>query len=258
MLYVFTKPAFVQGAPVDHTFVTSYDITKTKIKTIANVINRNEHFWFCHGDFYSQGTLIGQSSNLWTLANCLVTSNTKNGKGSIYRYARDGVCHQVTNQVLYNGRNSHPSRIVQHAKGYKLTSLLYGTFGRNLDDWNVIKNKCILGRSYTVQISLLLSRARYAYKYMGYSYNNADIQELEYRRLKLLETIDEIDGASLKSGETNFRRASELNNEINEYLRFASQHLDEKLYRHIFGITPYEEINIIDSSLYKIEGNKGD
>ncbi|WON74330.1 hypothetical protein [Nitrosospira sp. Is2] len=53
--YVWVTPAFVSGAPVDHTWVTTYDNQVTPLPDVESVDALGERYWFCWGSFHADG-----------------------------------------------------------------------------------------------------------------------------------------------------------------------------------------------------------
>lgn len=81
--------------------------------------------WRCWGRD-SGGTAICARSGDSTHANCISQPRSRAG----IEYGKTGVCHQTANRILY------PARVlVSEAKGYWLSSALYGTYGRNTAEW---------------------------------------------------------------------------------------------------------------------------
>ena len=135
-LYVWVKSAFVNGMPLDHTWVTSYDSRLKTHLTLADVEANDDRYWFCKGDFHPRGVSKQFPSGMlleapyFSQSSCLVGFNSESESGTIEDYGIDGVCHQVANQVLF------PARVtVSAAKGYRLSSAIYGTYGRPHDQW---------------------------------------------------------------------------------------------------------------------------
>ena len=60
-LYAWAVPAFSQGAPVDHTWVTTYDNRQTVYATIQQVSAGNQNYWYCWGSFHPQGGTLSYS-----------------------------------------------------------------------------------------------------------------------------------------------------------------------------------------------------
>ncbi|MFT0875277.1 hypothetical protein LRC39_14525 [Rhodopseudomonas sp. P1] len=147
-LYAWAAPAWSSESPVDHTWVTSYDNQVHPYSTIADVVVAGQSFWYCWGSFHPQGGTpinptgaLGQQSGNLKLAQCLVQPNadsntTAAARGTIYTYGVDGVCHQLANQVLYATANgSVPPLTVSKARGYPLSSFIYGTYGLQHTAW---------------------------------------------------------------------------------------------------------------------------
>jgi hypothetical protein len=55
LLYAWAIPAFVSGAPVDHTWVTGYDNNINPYPNLAAVSAASEYYWYCWGSFHPQG-----------------------------------------------------------------------------------------------------------------------------------------------------------------------------------------------------------
>lgn len=139
-LYAWATPAFVRGAPVDHTWVTTYDNGANPLPNIQAVIAAKEDFWFCWGSFHAQGRGLGSANGDLNLARCLVVSNADcanvyAARGTIFTYGVDGVCHQLANQVLYaTGRGGSPLTVAG-ARGYGASVAIYGTYGLQQAAW---------------------------------------------------------------------------------------------------------------------------
>jgi hypothetical protein len=57
-------------------------------------------------------------------------------RGTIFVYGVDGVCHQLANQVLYSTSiGGVPPLTVRNARGYILSSFIYGTYGLQHTAW---------------------------------------------------------------------------------------------------------------------------
>ncbi len=93
----------------------------------------------CWGSFHKVGEptepiAMGQA-NL-AVARCLVKSNADSrdipaARGTIFKYGVDGVCHQLANQVLFStGTAKTKPLTVKKARWYRVSSFLYGMYGR--------------------------------------------------------------------------------------------------------------------------------
>lgn len=254
-LYAWVVPAFVpRGSPVDHTWVTSYDARHYNFKNISEVMHAGENFWYCWGDFRSFGRLISNRPGVIGAAGCLVGPNTKKSRGTIHWYGIDGVCHQLSNQVLYttftvSGRGP---MCVRAARGYKLSSALFGTYGRRRAEWNQVRVRCgvaaptVLGRRETV--SLLSRRLAYALRMPA---SAERIQQFENIRRQLLFELDAVGFATREPNETEADRVVRMNEIINAFLREARDLLDNDIiFARVFGIPAGEEIFLIDPELF--------
>lgn len=77
--------------------------------------------WGCWGG-KTGGRVIGQGSGFTKRANCIAQENEKAG---IRCYLVNGVCHQAANRVLIEAKVT-----VRLARGYSISSALFGTYGR--------------------------------------------------------------------------------------------------------------------------------
>ncbi|MCZ8177832.1 MAG: hypothetical protein O9309_02305 [Rhizobium sp.] len=148
ILYAWVVPAYADGSPVDHTWVTTYDSRVHAYPDIAAVKAAGERNWYCWGSFHPKGGApghadgyIGSQSGDLNLADCLVAPNLSSSgnppaQGTIFTYGVDGVCHQLANQVLYSTGGSGSSPLtVKRARGYALSSFIYGTYGLQHTAW---------------------------------------------------------------------------------------------------------------------------
>lgn len=258
-LYAWVTSAFIpKGSPVDHTWVTSYDSRNVVFSNIEDVKKVNEQCWYCRGSFHQQGRpsdpiVIGISSS-GTEA-CLVKPNDSKSGGTLHWYGIDGVCHQVSNQVLYV--TSTPAggkpQIVNRARGYKLSSALFGTYGRREAEWNAVRIKCggVVLSSISKRGGMISLLSRRIANVLHFSANNPRVMLLELRRRQLLTELDDIGFAKREPHETEQNRVDKMNERINSFLRFASESLDDdKSFTRVFGVHREEEIFLIDPSLF--------
>lgn len=145
-LYGWRKPVI----KADHTWVTDYDSRTTPYKTPSDIENAKKNYWYCHGNFYVNGIPpkpIIANAEASSAAHCLVNANVRGigGYGTIFVYGVDGVCHQVSNQVLYataSGNGGRPKTVSSAAGWYKLSTALYGTYGRRERLWRKARIHC--------------------------------------------------------------------------------------------------------------------
>ena len=236
-LYVWRKRTPIALFLADHTWVTSYDLRVKNYTNINQVITAQENYWYCKGDFHSYGDFIEQINYNSIYSTCLVIPNNSiNGTGSILRYGIDGVCHQVSNQVLYRSKNPFNNLRVNKARGYKYSSSIFETYGLNREIWNKNKNNCLRHDSSRIIKSLLTTRANnFAKKHI---INKNIIQHLEKERLVLLNSLESEGIAKKGITESANQRVEKMNLLINKYTTRASNLIDEDLYKYIFGVEP--------------------
>jgi hypothetical protein len=151
-LYAWATPLWPEFPDLaDHTWVTTYDETKTPYQTIEEVKKHNQHYWYCWGSFCAPPgdptRLLAQQVGSLKMAACLVTPNLPCGypspaDGTIYNYGIDGVCHQLANQVLYATGGTLSPITVAGANAYWASVYLYGTYGTTQADWQAKINQC--------------------------------------------------------------------------------------------------------------------
>jgi hypothetical protein len=138
--YVWAVPSFGANLFPDHTWVTTYNSRAIRYGNIKHVIAAKEFFWYCWGNFYPQGGtpinksgFLGERAGDLALSKCLVEPNAESqrvrkARGTIFTYGRNGVCHQLANQVLYATANGGAPLTVSKARGYSASSFFYGTW----------------------------------------------------------------------------------------------------------------------------------
>jgi len=258
-LYAWVTSAFIpKGAPVDHTWITSYDSRINKLATIADVINAGEQYWYCWGSYHPHGRIsnpIVICSHATPKAACLVNPNNAKSRGTVHWYGIDGVCHQVANQILYviSSPSGGKPLTVSAARGYKLSSSLYGSYGRREAEWNEVRMRCGVAQTNTRKrgsmVSLLRRRMS---QVLQYSINEPQILALEQSRRQLLAELDDIGFARRSSNETTESRVAKMNGRINSFLQVASNAFNnDKGYERVFGIARGVEIYLIDPLLFE-------
>jgi len=147
IFYAWRRPAFSpRDEWLDHTYVTDYT-PYNKYSTIQSVINEGKHYWYCWGEFnmktkdQSLVTTRRFAADLKKVS-CICEPNNENAHGTIFKYLVDGVCHQLSNQVLYP---TTPRIIVKGVKGWEISCFNYGKYGRQEVKWDNLKKKCTDG-----------------------------------------------------------------------------------------------------------------
>ena len=269
-LWAWAVPAFFGGSPVDHTWVTDYDNRLTPYPTITYVTQAGKNNWFCWGSFHPSGGtpqiadgLLGSIAANLTVATCLVTPNLpSNGnppaQGTIWQYGIDGVCHQLANQVLWSSSQSVAGPLtVNQARGYHVSTFLFGTYGRQQSAWRNKMAHCASGALVALPATMTEDAmdspaeddefARRARAVLSQS-DDDRLQQILTLRGNAMRTADtmraRVDDAAQVSPS-----AAELNAHYNEVLRQAATFLSKDEYRALFGFDPAETVNLVDDGM---------
>lgn len=261
IFYAWVVPAYISGSPVDHTWVTSYDNRVNPYPDIAAVKKAGQSNWYCWGSFHPKGGapthpdgFIGSQAGNGSLASCLVEANLpSNGnppaQGTIFTYGVDGVCHQLANQVLYaTGKPGVAPLTVKAARGYALSSFIYGTYGLQQAAWQQKIAAC-------TGVKQLMSVARGAE-------SMADLpDDFEQQAREALADKPEVLGKLLNlRGQVqafSMQRMPGFLPPEPDYLNARNQHLIDQAaallgpddFRKLFGIEPGEKVNLVDPNV---------
>lgn len=251
-LYAWAVPAFTAGSPVDHTWVTSYDNRSASFGSLGQVTAAKQFYWLCWGNFHPKGRFLGEGEGDSVYARCLVEPNADSRKvvaarGTILRYGRDGVCHQLANQVLYSiGGDDIEPVTVADARGYILSSFRYGTYGLNDDVWKDKRNSCgTRGKQ---------SRR---HRRSGQMTQKPDDFEIRARKAlkgqsrtllpKLRALRTQAQGLSSRQWSKSYPpSAEEINTSNQEMFDRAAELLGPENFKRIFGAAAYEEVDLVD------------
>ena len=257
--YVWVTPAFVSGAPVDHTWVTTYDNQVTPLPDVDSVAARGERYWFCWGSFHVSGNPAAplRSGTVdVTIADCLVRPNADSrvdgaARGTIFKYAADGVCHQLANQVLWASQDSTGAPLTTAgANGYKASIFFYRMYGRQKEAWKNKKTSCSSNAGggagggdqmtddhdddFDKDARRILPPARFA-----------ELKALRERFGGELALGAEAKINSMPGGQA----AAEINEAINTYLREVAKLLSRSEFESLFGFSPDQPIELIDQNM---------
>jgi nucleoid DNA-binding protein len=154
-LYAWATPVAISRSPVDHTWVTTYDNRSAALRGVKEVVAAAQSYWYCYGFFYPKGGtpanpkgFLGEQVGDLRLAHCVAQPNSDSWKvpaarGTIFIYMRDGMCHQLANQVLYStGIGGTRPLTVTTARGYGASAYIYGTYGLRTEEWKEKIKSC--------------------------------------------------------------------------------------------------------------------
>jgi nucleoid DNA-binding protein len=258
-LYAWAVPGFFSTSPVDHTWVTTYDNRTDLLESVQRVIGAKQCFWFCWGDFHSRGGtpasktgFLGEVEGDLAQARCLVQPNVNSkdvqaARGTIFRYARDGVCHQLANQVLYaTGEDGAQPLTVAGARGYMFSSFRYGTYGVDDAAWRKKLDACGPRGRKTGR-----ERGRTRMKQKPDDFETRAREVLKGQNLALLPKLLALRTQTQRlSGrewsKTHMPTAEEINARNQEMFDRAAELLGHENFQKIFGAPAYEEVNLVD------------
>lgn len=155
-IYAWGIQAFQGRKPLlanfEHTWITSYEQKADPVNHPDPPADWKppESYWYCWGSAHDVAErAIESASGSLEVATAICPANTvalppnsplgtpSTTSGTIEYYGLDGVCHNVSNQVLYStgSKNVEPLR-VNRAKGYPLVSFFFKNYGLNESSWN--------------------------------------------------------------------------------------------------------------------------
>lgn len=238
-LYAWARPLQVDNS-LDHTWVTDYTPAST-YSTINDVIAVDDNYWFCWGDFHDDDyrSIGGDKADL-AVAKCLVTPNDSNAHGTIFRYAINGVCHQLANQVLHS---SEGKIVVSQAHGYKISRFFYGTYGNERNAWNNQINKCasIGGEpmdKFEIELTQTLAGIAAPEK----------VEDLVSLRADFQAKIQDL-GAKL-SADNAEGGAAAINDLISEFMFRAHEILGDEGFKAVFDSEMRDYFGLVDPEMF--------
>jgi hypothetical protein len=252
-LYAWRRPAVFQNdVLIDHTYVTDYS-PFNKYLTIDDVIKAGAHFWYCWGDFNMKTkdqSLVpecpasGLSADLKVVC-CICEANDKNAHGTIFEYGVDGVCQQLANQVLYP---TNPRITVEGVKGWQLTYLFYTAYGRNVNDWIELVNKCMpgvrkmsKGKKYIDKVGSLIEKLPKKKR----DFVNKVIEETDKERRKFYDEMEKGKITPVEFAE----RVNKLHD--SQLLRIADE-IGRDDYIRLFGAPPEKPVHLVDPEVARV------
>lgn len=265
-LFAWSVPAYFQGSVVDHTWVTTYDSRVKIYPALADVLAAGEHYWYSWGSFHAKGgTPVNADGFLASAgadllyASCLCTPDADSNidpaaRGTIFSYGRDGVCHQLSNQILWaTGRGGATPATVNMARGYWLSIAIFGTYGKQHAAWASKKIQCSTqGGSITMNSGNAGSDVDDFQEHLQASLKGpgaaAKIQTLMNHRRVFMVEVERLQYAPQGSDVTS---ASELNKAYSSFLHDAADILGADDFERVFGQRPTDEMNIVDPSIYE-------
>lgn len=288
-LWAWTTPAWFKDNVLDHTWVTNYDNRLISRPSAIGELKDGQLYWFCWGDFHAigdgdtGGLLRSQDVSRLDVCQALVAPDLPSAdnpcaQGTIFHYGIDGVCHQLANQVLWatglsNGGNP---MTVTGAKGYCISSFLFGTYGHLTEDtWqqriakyedsavgpNAEPDAPPTGLETTDLAIQMPTQAKtslpqpsedddfsvHAKKQLNGLDKDAKFKQLHALRMQHFGTLD-LHRMRASSSRLISPSPEELNAHYTEVLRQAATFLNAKEFKDIFGIDPNKTVALVPPS----------
>jgi len=261
-LYAWAVPAFTSEAPVDHTWVTTYDSRVVSYADDQQVVTAGHFYWYCWGSFHPRGGTptqgdgwLGEQVGDLALAQCLVTANADSryvpaARGTVFAYGVDGVCHQLANQVLHASGSGHiPPLTVARARGYMASTFIYGTYGLRQTEWlNKIKS-CSGGLPGPV-----VQPGGSPVPSLNDDFEKHARSVLEPHDTRLLSELlalhtEAQEGTKTALSGDALPSADVLNRRNQQFLDRAAQLLGPNKFKKVFGFEPHEKLDLVDPKI---------
>lgn len=213
-----------------------------------------DDYWYSWGSFHPKGQVPGRPDGFLAsatasigYARCLCESNRDSNnhhsaRGTIFTYGVDGVCHQLSNQILWAATSSgSQTQTVHLARGYWLSNALFGTYGLQHAGWAAKKVSCMQQASTTHDPDDFAAHATQALR--GHASDQLISEFLDYRQGFMLDI------ARLGS-QRRLVTADELNAQYNSFFRKAAEMLGAENFERVFGTPPAADFSLIDPNIY--------
>jgi len=239
ILYAWARPLEIDPK-LDHTWVTDYQPAST-YADIQAVVKAYKNYWFCWGTFHTDDArAIGNEGADASAAKCLVCPNDPNSHGTIFRYAIDGVCHQLANQVLY----STPSRlVVSQAHGYRISSFLYGAYGLKHADWAQKIDTCMVSKA-----ELMDDFEDTLIQVLGARATPDTVEALKNLRAEFQASVQDMRRQSF--ADTSEDTAAVLNDKITHIMQEARKILGDDTFTAVFETEIADTFKLVDPDMF--------
>lgn len=265
-LFAWVTPAFSSGSPVDHTWITDYDNRAHPYPDIAAVKAAGASNWYCWGSFHPTGGAPGHADGFlasangdMAIANCLVLTNADSrdvaaARGTIFTYGVEGVCHQLANQVLYSTAGGGKPLTVKSARGYSVSTFLYGTYGLQSAAWLAKLQSC-------AGVDRMTTRPMSAEAEMDHLPDDFEVHAAEVLSgqpevlARLLALRSEVNAFVARETPGVLPPDAALLNARNQHLLDqAAVLLGPELFTAVFGLEPGEPVDVVDPTVLDRSG----
>ena len=265
-LFAWAVPAFMDGSPVDHTWVTTYDNRTLPYPDDDEVVASGNHFWYCWGGFHAKGGtpdradgFLGSQAGNLQQATCLVRPDANSlfvpsARGTIFTYGVDGVCHQLANQVLYaTGTGGSGTRLTVHqARGYTLSVFFYGTYGLQHMAWQNKVKKCSAVSMRMKAEEGATTEAMSIDEFEQHLRNvlGKEKQEMVARLLALRDETHTQRMDVMMTQKSAAVSAESLNERNQHILAKAAELLGSEQFEKVFGVKPGVNVNLVVPEIF--------
>jgi hypothetical protein len=268
-LYSWANPISGVGNIVDHTWVTSFPA--------ASQCPPPQNYWYSWGGCHETGPgtaakpLATHAADL-AVAKCICTPDLGEylppdspSHGGINLYGIDGVCHQLSNRILWAATLGAGAPVtVDGAKGYGVSRWLYGTYGGNVADWQQRIAHCTAAAAAApaappgtpvatammahVPQTLDADLAAMIREKLGPEFPNERAARLVQIRNRVLEEKRTLD-RRVQAGMPPRQFAESVNDLVDRGLHQVAQVLTPAEYLKLFGLPPGERIGVVDPAI---------
>ena len=238
ILYAWARPLQIDPR-LDHTWVTDYQ-PASQYADLKAVEKANKNYWFCWGDFHTNTyRAIGDGGAEARLTKCLVSPNDPDAHGTIFRYAIDGVCHQLANQVLY----STPTQlVVSKARGYGISSFLYGPYGLKHTEWVAKIHACTISEAGTMdKFDQIVTQA------LGKRATPDAVDALKNLRDEFQRSVQDLGQQSFVTRAEG--GATDINDKISHFTQEAHKILGDEGFKAVFETEFADDLKLIDPKM---------
>lgn len=252
-LYAWAASALFEGVPVDHTWVTTFDLRRNQYEDEKAIYGSEDLYWYCYGLLRLRGRFLGSKNGAKSFSTCLVQPNVRSdhsdrAKGTIFRYARDGVCHQLANQVLFSTGTKGAVFTVKAARGYWFSTFKYGDYGVNVADWEKQKRGCDIGRPNEDNEETEMSKD---------DFKERAREVLGQAAPDLLRDLLALRAKAMADQPSENNSAASINKKNQVWFDRAADLLGTTRFKQIFGIPPRQRVNLVDPSVMNVRRSEG-
>ena len=270
-LYAWATPISGAGNVVDHTWVTSF--------AAGSPCPPPQNYWFSWGSCHETGPnttarpLVAHAADL-AVAKCICTSDlgeylppNSPSHGGIDLYGVDGVCHQLSNRILWAATKGAGDPVtVEGAKGYAVSRWAFGVYGVNVAEWQQRIAHCtaaaaptpsaapgtpapVAMMAHVVPRTLNADLAAMVHEKLGPAVASAKAERVIQVRTQMLASKAQLDVAVRRGAIQPREFAVRTNALINEHLAKLAQTMTPEEYQKMFGIAPGEQIQVVDPAI---------